>query len=315
MSSLTQAEWECLADVVGSQDPEEVYARVETSGEHEVAMFIGCLGGEALLTIFQTDLLLATGPLSLETSACIRGNLGGIPTQGYSFDDPVALVTTQTAGSAVILSCLNEEEWQSGPMSMGLGEYNPGGFDCLIRRLGGPQGFGEAYAALQFGMGNRTALSEAEASCGVVYEGYGGAMPGSVGTDAPVEQEFPSESDALVFYDGLTPSERACMDSVDLGVGAIEAMLGDGEPLEEVDALAAASCLYDVSATILFLMSLTGLPTGEVAIFAECFTQEIPSERIRKVLAPPDGMRNPAEGLRLGLEAEAAFSACMAANN
>lgn len=307
-AALTQAEWECVADVVGSRDRTEVYERAAAADEQEIGMLTGCLGKEALVMMFQAELLEATGPLSAESSACIRDNLGSIPSHGYSFENLVEFIATQTAGFAVVVSCLNEDEWKSGPLNMGLGEYDPDGFACVVDKLGGPAGYGEAYAALQFG-GGGTAVFDAHDACGVAFD--------SSGSDAPTLQDYPGpgEGEALAFYDGLDQGERDCMDSAGVGVTAIGMMLGHSQPIDERDVAAAVGCLGDEAVTVLFMMSLTGLPGGEVAGFAGCLSEEIPAERIRNVLAPPDGTRNPAEGLALGLEAQEVFSYCMTAGN
>ena len=117
----------------------------------EAAESIQCLEQETLLRLFLTGLTGQTGPLSGETSACVRSGFADLDlraimlaTSGES--DEAAAMVGSMAGFLVTLSCLNEEEWQAAGPSLSLGPDDREGLECVMDELGGPEG---VAAALQ----------------------------------------------------------------------------------------------------------------------------------------------------------------------
>ena len=117
----------------------------------EAAELIQCLEQETLLRLFLTGLIGQIGPLSGETSACVRSGFADfdlraimLATSGES--EEAAAMVGSMAGFLVTLSCLNEEEWQAAGPSLGLGSDDREGLECVMDELGGPEG---VAAALQ----------------------------------------------------------------------------------------------------------------------------------------------------------------------
>ncbi len=168
MSELSDAEQSCLA---GNVDPQQVMALLGgTPGlvsPEETTALIQCLEDEMLLRLFLTGLIGQTGPLSAESSACVRSGFANFDLRSVVLATPVesdaaAAMAGSMAGFLLTLSCLNDEEWQAVGPSLGMGADDRDGLQCMLAELGGPEGLA---AALQPGAGPPTAFSEASATC------------------------------------------------------------------------------------------------------------------------------------------------------
>ena len=147
LADLSEGERSCLAGVIA---PERLAAALQDPDlvdEAERAALLGCLEHETTLRLLLTPVLSATGPLSSETSACLRGN--------YADTDLRALMATLTAASdpgspgesaqvagmvtfMVSLSCLSEEEFQVAAPAMGIAPGERENFQCVLEQVGGP---------------------------------------------------------------------------------------------------------------------------------------------------------------------------------
>ena len=87
----------------------------------ETAALIQCLEDETLLRLFLTGLIGQTGPLSAETSTCVRSGFANFDLRSVMLATPAesneaAAMAVSMAGFLLTLSCLSEEEWQAvGP--------------------------------------------------------------------------------------------------------------------------------------------------------------------------------------------------------
>ena len=198
MSELSAAEQSCLA---GNVDPQQVMALLGGAPglvpPEETAALIQCLEDETLLRLFLTGLIGQTGPLSMETSACVRSGFGNFDLRSVMLATPVesdeaAAMAGSMAGFLLTLSCLNEEEWQAVGPSVGMGADDRDGLRCVLAELGGPEGLA---AALQPGAGPPTAFFGASAACGLQMTqgepGTAAATPLSI-VVAPVPGAIPA---------------------------------------------------------------------------------------------------------------------------
>jgi hypothetical protein len=118
----------------------------ELAKEEDRAILIGCLEHETLLRLFLTPVLDQAGPLSVESSACIR--------DAFADADLAALITAAGAGADegseaamvgamtglfAILSCLSTDEFQAAGPALGMGPDDYQGFKCVLDALGGPE--------------------------------------------------------------------------------------------------------------------------------------------------------------------------------
>ena len=151
LSELSAVEQSCLPENVDLQRLMAPEGGPDLVSPEEAAELIQCLQQETLLRLFLTGLTGQTGPLSGETSACVRSGFADfdlraimLATSGES--DEAAAMVGSMAGFLVTLSCLNEEEWQAAGPSLGLGPDDREGLECVMDELGGPEG---VAAALQ----------------------------------------------------------------------------------------------------------------------------------------------------------------------
>ena len=174
MSGVSNAEQVCLSENI---DPDGLMLLVETpelaTGE-EAATMIGCLEHETLLRLFLTAVLEQTGPLSAESSVCIRDGFADIDlaavmmvTGTESGEDPEA-EAGMMAGFFSALSCLNEEEFQAASPALGMNPGDLEGLQCLMEELGGAEGLA---ALMQPDAGPPIALFSAAMSCNLELSG------------------------------------------------------------------------------------------------------------------------------------------------
>ena len=146
LAEVSDAELKCLTDSLGNDRLEGVLQAPDLADEAERAALLGCLEHETSLRLLLTPVLSETGPLSPETSACLRGSyadedLNALMSSQFAASDPGP--ESEAAGVAamvtfiVSLSCLNEEEFQIAAPAMGFapGEYE--NFQCVLEQVGG----------------------------------------------------------------------------------------------------------------------------------------------------------------------------------
>ena len=153
LADVSDSERMCLSDNIPSDRVAMLATTPELATEVERETFLGCLEHNTLLRLLLTPVLSATGPLSVESSACMRSS--------YADKDLAALMSSVVADPGtgpeaeaamaqgmvmffVSLSCLNEEEFQTASVAMGLAPGERENFLCVLDQVGGQ----EALAAL-----------------------------------------------------------------------------------------------------------------------------------------------------------------------
>ena len=135
MSELSDAEQSCLAGNVAPQ----VRALLGGAPDlpEETAALIQCLEDETLLRLFLTGLIGQTGPLSAETSTCVRSGFANFDLRSVMLATPAksneaAAMAGSMAGFLLTLSCLSEEEWQAVGPTLGMGADDRDGLQCVL---------------------------------------------------------------------------------------------------------------------------------------------------------------------------------------
>ena len=153
LAEVSDSERMCLSDNIPSDRMAMLATTPELATEAESEAFLGCLEHNTRLRLLLTPVLNATGPLSVESSACMRSS--------YGDTDLAALMSSVTADPGtgpeaeaamaqamvtffVSLSCLNEEEFQAASVAMGLAPGERENFLCVLDQVGGQ----DALAAL-----------------------------------------------------------------------------------------------------------------------------------------------------------------------
>ena len=171
MSALSPDELSCILQSADPQVLQKLMSAPDTATPEEAQGFIGCLEDETLLTFFLVPFTSQTGALSAETSACLRGGFEGIDLRALmlgsfaSPDDEAAQISGLT-GFIVTASCLNEEEWELASPALELGPYNPEGLECVLDKVGGPEGLA---AMSRPDAGPPIALFGAAAECNLAF--------------------------------------------------------------------------------------------------------------------------------------------------
>ena len=172
LSELSPTEQSCVSDSITHERLDALLKSLESDSAppspEEAAFLLQCLEQEAQLRLFLTGLFQQTGPLSVETSDCIRGGLAALDVEaillsgvGESADE--AALVGGMASFLVMLSCLNEEEWQAASPGLEMRPEDREGIHCLLEKLGGPEG---VAAALQpTGEGPPVAFFSAAMEC------------------------------------------------------------------------------------------------------------------------------------------------------
>ena len=147
MAELSSGEQSCISDNVDPQQLPLLMSGSEADPEN-AGPLINCLEDETLLRMFVTGLITLATPLSVETSACIRGGLEGIDMRsvmsaGAEGDEQAAMVGSMSA-FMLTLSCLNDEEWQAASAATGMDPGERENLQCVMQQLGGPEGMAEA---------------------------------------------------------------------------------------------------------------------------------------------------------------------------
>ena len=175
LSAVSDAERTCLTQ--SRNLPPDRLAQLASSPElttpEERSALLGCLEHDTELRLMLTPVLTATGPLSVESSACLRDSYADVDLDelmGGMFADPSNDVEAQAAMARgmvmfiVSLSCLNEDEFAMAGPGMGVapGEYE--GFQCVLEAAGGQD---ELVVWLSPGAEFPAALFEAAFGCGL----------------------------------------------------------------------------------------------------------------------------------------------------
>jgi len=179
LSEISGAERACL-----TQNPDvppdrmgQLASNPELATPEEQAIMLGCLEHDTELRLMLTPVLAATGPLTVESSACLRSNYEGVDLEelmGGTMGEPGDDVAAQQAMARgmimffVSLSCLNEDEFASAGQVMGIapGEYE--GFQCVLEAAGGQEGM---VAMMSPGAEFPAELFQAAINCGLQMGG------------------------------------------------------------------------------------------------------------------------------------------------
>lgn len=152
-------------------DPAKLASSLAGAGSsmQEQAELIECLNDETVARIFLAGFVPDSGPLSLETSACIRAAFTEIDpravmTAGLE-GDPAAAMAGSMIAFIVTLACLTQDEWESTAPRVGMDLDEQEGMVCVLEELGGPAEMAAAMIAAN--EGGATTFFAAAMECGL----------------------------------------------------------------------------------------------------------------------------------------------------
>ena len=211
LSALPAAEQACLA---ANSDPMQALTLAglpgaEIASPQEAAALIACLGDDTLLRIFLTGMLAGVGgPLSPESSACVRAGFGNLDLRpvmlaGAAESDPGGAMFGSTAALFVALSCLNEAEWRAATPALGMSPGDRATLRCVRETLGGPAAMAAALQLPADAAGRPAAFVRAEAQCAANPTL---TPPAPAGVIALLDLDDPQ-----AFLSALPVAEQACL--------------------------------------------------------------------------------------------------------
>ena len=189
LSRLSKPEISCLEQAAGPGRLHEILRNVRVPVPEDEAWIVACLGDETLFGVFVAMLLRDPGPLSQETSACLRTGLEWVDPREFMTEDTRGREQDDRAG-AVFLSgyftaaaCLNQEEWDAAAAALGLNPGDQETFRCFIEAVGGPE---TLATALEGTDDDRSVdLNPARLGCGLFLEGTSEPPPETPATPTP----------------------------------------------------------------------------------------------------------------------------------
>ncbi len=146
LSEVSSSEVACISENI---DPDRLILFLtapDLATDEEAASLIGCMEDETLLRFFLSAILQATGPLSAESSGCVRDVFADVDLAApmtASAGDPdggAGLMAGLMVGFLSTLVCLNEAEFQAAGSVLELGNIDRQGVQCLFDELGGAEG-------------------------------------------------------------------------------------------------------------------------------------------------------------------------------
>ena len=189
LSRLSKPEISCLKQAASPGRLHEILRGVRVPVPDEEAWIVACLGDETLFGVFVAMLIGDPGPLSQDTSTCLRTGLEWVDLRELMTEDTRERGQDDRAG-AVFLSgyftaaaCLNQEEWDATAAGLGLNPGDQETFRCFIEAVGGPEAL---TTALEGTDDDRSVdLNRARLGCGLFFEGTSEPPPETPATSTP----------------------------------------------------------------------------------------------------------------------------------
>ena len=174
LSRVSKPEISCLKQVASPGRLHEILRDARVPVPEEEAWIVNCLADETLFGVFVAMLIGDPGPLSQDTSTCLRTRLEWVDLRELMTEDTRERGQDDRAG-AVLLSgyftaaaCLNQEEWDATAAGLGLNPGDQETFRCFIEAVGGPE---TLATALEGTDDDRSVdLNRARLGCGLFLE-------------------------------------------------------------------------------------------------------------------------------------------------
>ena len=290
LSELSQVELTCIAESGDLQGTLTMLQAPETASQEEIQELLLCLRDGTVLRLFLSGLIGQTGPLSGETSSCLRSGFTGVDLRammlsGAAGGEEGQVMADSMAAFFLAISCLNEDEWATAAPALGMALEDRENLQCVMRELEGPAG---VAAALQPADGGPPlAFFAAAIGCGM--------SPGDVTTmTAPpaTASAVPSGGDAIVpinledpaaFSSELSAAEQSCVSQA-VEPGQLGLVLSTPELFPEI----ASKLIQCFEAETVLRLFITGLisPTGPLSPqTSTCIRSGLEGIDLRSVMA------------------------------
>ena len=145
LSRMSKPEISCLEQAAGPGRLHEILRDVGVPVTEEEAWIVACLEDETLFGVFLGMLLWDSGPLSQETSACLRTELDWVDLRELMTEDTQERGQDDRAGAIFLsgyfsaIACLNQEEWEATAADLGQDPGDQESIQCFLEAVGGPE--------------------------------------------------------------------------------------------------------------------------------------------------------------------------------
>ena len=147
LAAVSEPERACLTENFAPDRMQQLTMSPELATDEERETMLECLEHDTQLRLLLTAVLGATGPLSADSSMCMRDSyanvdlaelMSGVMTEPGSDVEAQQAMARGMVMFMVSLSCLNEQEFGAAGAQMGMapGEYEA--FQCVVEQAGGP---------------------------------------------------------------------------------------------------------------------------------------------------------------------------------
>ena len=175
LSRLSKPEISCLKQAASPGRLHEILRGVRVPVPEEEGWIVACLGDEALFGVFVAMLIGDPGPLSQETSTCLRTGLEWVNLRELMTEDTRERGQDDRAGALLLsgyftaIACLNEEEWDATAAGLGLNPEDQASIQCFIEAVGGPETLATALEGADDA--GSVDLNRARLGCGLFLDG------------------------------------------------------------------------------------------------------------------------------------------------
>ena len=290
LAELSQVELTCIAESGDLQGTLTTLQAPELASPEEVEELLLCLRDGTVLRLFLSGLIGQTGPLSVETSACLRSGFTGVDLRsmmlaGLAGGQEGQAMADSMAAFLLAMSCLNEDEWEITAPDMGMASSDRETLQCVMRELEGPAG---VAAALQPADGGPPlAFFAAAIGCGMSPGDVTSLVdPSTTTTAAPAAAGIAplDPSDPVTFMSQISPAEQSCIsESVD---SEQLALILSAPELAPEDSQSIMQCLEDETLLRLFVTALIGLTSPLSVESSACIRSGLESTDLRSMMSP-----------------------------
>ena len=179
LTHLSKSELTCLEQAVGPGNLPDVLDHASVPVPEGDSWIIDCLEDDTLLSLFLNLSLGETGPLSGETSACLRTGLGRLDLRGVMAEDEQDIgwedrsEAVFISGALTALTCLSLDEWDANAPDMSLEPGDQEAIRCFLEKTGGSEALLAALEGAGQGGGKdlyqANDLYQAAVDCGLSF--------------------------------------------------------------------------------------------------------------------------------------------------
>ena len=286
LTELSPVELACVAESESSQKLLAALQTPDMASPEDFAEMSVCLRNDTLLRLYLTGIVgHQAGPLSGETSECIRALFTGLDLRSAMLASSEGDEDEEDTAFHVVIFCMNDGEWIATAPRLGLNLNYREWLQCLRGALGGTE---EAAAALEPSeQGPSFDLIAAAVGCGMTEADLVTLTMGTQAIEtgdnlkviAPLSMEDPLELMA-----GLSAGEQSCISAI-AEPQQLALIMTNPETATPEQSSALNQCLEDETLLRLFITGLIGLASPLSAESSACIREGVGEIDLRSLMS------------------------------